>query len=113
MNALTARCPIRTTLEMLGGKWRLLIIHQLGEESLRFSELRRRLPDISEKMLTQELRILADNDLVERINHGTVPPHVEYRLTERGRLALPLIGHLAAFGMAYLGNEQVEENRLK
>lgn len=100
---VSARCPIRTTLELLGGKWRLLIIQQLAKDAKRLSQLKRDIPDISEKMLIQELKVLADNDLVERINYGEVPPKVEYRLTEKGRYALPLIGHLKEFSDKYLG----------
>ncbi len=99
---ITPRCPIRTTLEMLGGKWKLLIIFQIGERAVRFGELKRSLPDISEKMLVQELKSLADNDLVVRHSYGEVPPRVDYRLTERGKMALPLIGHLRDFGQGYV-----------
>ena len=105
MNAkinVTARCPIRTTLELLGGKWKLLIIYQIGEQAVRFGELKRSLPDISEKMLVQELKNLVDNDLVIRHSYGEVPPRVDYRLTEKGRKALPLIDHLRAFGLEYV-----------
>ncbi len=98
---ITARCPIRTTLELLGGKWRLLIIFQLAEQPLRYSELRRQIPDISEKMLIQELKFLADSQLVERINYGEVPPRVEYKLTNKGRNALPLIAEMRNFARAY------------
>ncbi len=100
---VTSRCPIRTTLEMLGGKWKLLIIQQLAAEAKRLSHLKKDIPDISEKMLVQELKNLADSDLVERINYGEVPPRVEYKLTEKGKFALPLIGHLKNFSDNYLG----------
>ena len=99
--SVTPRCPIRTTLELLGGKWRLLIIHQIGEQTVRFGELKRLLPDISEKMLVQELKTLVDNDLVIRRSYGEVPPRVDYRLTEQGQKVLPLIDHLRAFGEEY------------
>ena len=99
---ITPRCPIRTTLEMLGGKWKLLIIFQIGERAVRFGELKRSLPDISEKMLVQELKSLGDSDLVIRRSYGEVPPRVDYRLTERGKMALPLIGHLRDFGQGYV-----------
>ena len=100
---VTSRCPIRTTLEMLGGKWKLLIIQQLATEAKRLSQLKKDIPDISEKMLVQELKNLADSELVERINYGEVPPRVEYKLTEKGKFALPLIGHLKVFADNYLG----------
>jgi DNA-binding HxlR family transcriptional regulator len=100
-NKLSSRCPIRTTLEMLGGKWRLILINQLKEGPMRFGELAAALPDISEKMLAQELKILAENNLVQRRDYEEVPPRVEYELTEAGREALPLIDALATFGIEY------------
>ncbi|RFP65329.1 transcriptional regulator [Hymenobacter lapidiphilus] len=100
--SITARCPIRTTLELVGGKWRLLILHQLRGGALRFGELRRLLPDISEKILVQELRHLTDAGLLVRHNFGEVPPRVEYELTAAGRVALPLVEAVASFGQQYL-----------
>lgn len=100
-SGLTPSCPIRTTLEMLGGKWRLLVLHQLAAGPLRFGELRRQLPDISEKVLVQELKHLATSNLLVRTSHGEVPPRVEYHLTALGREALPLLAATAAFGSAY------------
>lgn len=99
---ITARCPVRTTLEMLGGKWRLMIIAQLADGTLRFHELRKAIPDISEKMLAQELKTLVDNLLVERINYVEVPPRVDYKLTRLGKQALPLIAEIQKFGKSYL-----------
>lgn len=101
-NKITAQCPIRTTLEMLGGKWRLLIISQIGEGRLRYGELKRGIPDISEKMLVQELKNLMDNDLVIRHNHGEVPPRVDYTLTENGKKALALVEPIKKFGLEYI-----------
>jgi DNA-binding HxlR family transcriptional regulator len=98
---VTARCPIRTALDLVGGKWKLLILKQLGGRPLRPSELRTFLPDISEKMLVQELRILERNGLVGRKQVATSPPRVEYSLTERGRLTRPLMEAMAEFAAAY------------
>jgi len=95
------KCPIRTTMDMLGGKWRLLIIYQLAEKPLRFGELKRSIGNISEKMLVQELKNLEIDGLVLRKNYGEVPPRVDYRLSERGRLVLPLIDEMRKFGQAY------------
>ncbi|MEM9886350.1 MAG: helix-turn-helix domain-containing protein [Bacteroidota bacterium] len=99
--SVTARCPIRTTMELVGGKWKLLILFQLREEALRTSELKRRIPDISEKMLIQELKVLVINQLVERYDFQEQPPRVEYQLTARGRSALPLIVEMKRFAEAY------------
>lgn len=99
---ITPRCPIRTTLELVGGKWRLLVLHQLAGGATRFGELKRLLPGISEKMLVQELKFLTDAGLLARHNYGEVPPRVEYELTEAGRAALPLVAAAATFGQHYL-----------
>jgi DNA-binding HxlR family transcriptional regulator len=98
---VTARCPIRTTLEMIGGKWKLLIIFQLAGKQIRLSELRRGIPDISEKMLIQELKVLIDNGLVIRKNFGEVPPRVEYKLSDKGKKVLPLIDTMRKFANEY------------
>lgn len=74
-----------------------------SSKAKRLSQLKKDIPEISEKMLVQELKNLADSELVERINYGEVPPRVEYKLTEKGKFALPLIGHLKAFADNYLG----------
>ncbi len=100
---ITSKCPIRTTLELVGGKWKLLILFQLAQGGLRFSELKRRIPDISEKMLIQELKNLMDSHLVLRTNYGEVPPRVEYGLTDKGSQALPLIEAMCSFAQAYTG----------
>jgi DNA-binding HxlR family transcriptional regulator len=98
---VTARCPIRTTLELVGGKWKLLIMFQLANRPLRLSELRRQIPDISEKMLIQELKILIDGKLVERRNFGEVPPRVEYELNALGQKIMPLIAEMKNFAQLY------------
>lgn len=98
---ITARCPIRTTLELVGGKWKLLIMFQLAAQPLRLSELKKRIPDISEKMLIQELKNLVDSKLVERKNYGEVPPRVEYHLNDLGKKILPLISEMRSFAVAY------------
>jgi len=91
---ITARCPIRTTTDLLSGKWKLLILFQLAPQSLRPSEIKRVIPDISEKMLIQELKTLCDSGMVIRKNFGEVPPRVEYELTSIGRKIMPLIAEM-------------------
>lgn len=98
---ITARCPIRTTLELVGGKWKLLILHQLYGRSLRLNELKKIIPDISEKMLIQELKVLVDSGLVVRTNFGEVPPRVEYALTAKGEGVQPLIAQMVHFAKEY------------
>ena len=98
---VTARCPIRTTMELLGGKWKLLVLFQLRNGALRTSELKRCIPDISEKMLIQELKTLVIQQLVNRHDFREQPPRVEYSLTEKGKAALPLIEQMKHFATTY------------
>jgi DNA-binding HxlR family transcriptional regulator len=99
---ITPRCPIRTTLELVGGKWKLIILQQLNNHSeLRLSELRNLIPDISEKMLIQELKTLKDSGLVNRKNYGEVPPRVGYSITEKGRNVQPLVEEMVRFAISY------------
>lgn len=99
---ISPRCPIRTSLELLAGKWKLLLIQQIGHDTLRYGSLKRRVPDISEKMLIQELKHLVDSKLVHRKNYGEVPPRVEYSLSKQGKKVLPLIQQLQNFGLEYM-----------
>jgi DNA-binding HxlR family transcriptional regulator len=81
-----AGCPSRTLLDHITSKWGVLVLLSLADsEPLRWSELRRRAQGVSEKMLAQTLRTLAEDDLVVRTAKPVVPPHVEYALTDRGR----------------------------
>lgn len=90
-------CPIRGVLDKLGDKWSVLVILELSAGEHRFSELRRRIPDISQKMLTQTLRILQRDGLVARQVFPTVPPAVSYRLTDMGESLLEPFGALVAW----------------
>lgn len=83
-NVLSQACPSRAALELVAGKWPLLVIPALAPGPLRNNELLRRVEGISQKVLSQTLRELARNGLVLREDHGTVPPHVEYRLSALG-----------------------------
>jgi len=78
-------CPIRSVLDRIGDKWSMLIVLTLAEKPYRFGELRRAIPDISQRMLTQTLRDLQRDGLIERTVFATVPPSVEYRLTGMGK----------------------------
>lgn len=90
-------CPVRGVLDKLGDKWSMLIVLTLSGGRLRFNEVRRRIPDISQKMLTQTLRDLQREGLVTRHVHPTVPPSVEYELTALGLSLLVPFGHLVVW----------------
>ena len=95
-------CPVRTTLNLLGGKWKLLILSYLLDEPRRYGELRRLMPEITEKMLIQELRDLEADGIVARTVHQTVPPRVDYALTEQGQRVRPVFAELLGWGVQYL-----------
>lgn len=95
-------CAVELALNVIGGKWKPLAIYRLGTQgTLRFGELRRQLPGASQKMLTQQLRELEADGLVLRTAHASVPPRVEYSLTERGRSVMPILGMLCQWGAAF------------
>jgi DNA-binding HxlR family transcriptional regulator len=91
---LLENCPVRGVLDKLGDKWSMLVILELSGEDRRFSQIRRAIPDISQKMLTQTLRVLQRDGLVGREVFATVPPAVSYGLTALGRSLLVPFGHL-------------------
>lgn len=99
-DALFPQCPIRNILARFSDKWSLLILYTLDEHSvLRFSELRHRIPDISQKMLTNSLRTLEEDGFVSRKLYAEVPPRVEYSLTERSRSLFPHINSLISWAL--------------
>ncbi len=96
-------CPVRDVLGQLGDKWSTLIIGLLGEKAHRFGELRRSIPDISQRMLTQTLKDLQRDGLVDRTVFATVPPSVEYKLTPLGQSLLAPLGVLVAWAETHHG----------
>jgi len=94
-------CPIRNILSRLGDKWSLLAIYTLDKQNraVRFKELQREIPDISQKMLTVTLRTLEEDGYVTRTIYPEVPPRVEYALTERTKSLLPHINALIAWAL--------------
>lgn len=96
-------CPSRRVLDRIGDKWTVLIVGALGDESVRFSELLRRVGGISQKMLTQTLRSLERDGLVDRTVHAEVPVRVEYRLSESGRSLRTPLRALEEWAVEHLG----------
>lgn len=95
-------CPIEATLSVLGGKWTPLVLWNLRDDTLRFSELRRQIPDITKKMLSQRLQELGDAGVVHREAYAEVPPRVEYSLTPFGRTLRPVLDAMCTWGTRYL-----------
>ena len=91
-------CPVEATLTYLDGKWKGVILFHLMDRTLRFNELRRHLPAITQRMLTKQLRELEDSGLISRTVYPVVPPRVEYAMTPLGATLKPVIRALAAWG---------------
>jgi len=93
---------VQTTLRVLGGKWKLLILWHLKDETRRFAALKRLIPEISEKMLIQQLRELENDGIVNRRAYPNVPPKVEYSFTDYGRSLKPVLNALCEWGEEHL-----------
>lgn len=102
INQSDEHCPVRRTLGLLGGKWTLLILFQINERVIRYGELKRAIPGISEKVLINELNSLVENKFVAKKSYAEIPPRVEYHLTDLGLKALPIAEKLAEFGLENL-----------
>ena len=101
-------CPVEATLDLIGGKYKALILWHLSENTLRFSELRNRIPKATPKMLTQQLRELEVQTLIHREVYPVIPPKVEYSLTETGRSLLPILVAMRDWGANYLRSKDQE-----
>lgn len=104
-------CAITAALDVLGGKWKVFILSHLTQhETLRFGELKRLIPKVTQKMLAQQLRELEDAGLIDRRVYAQVPPKVEYRLTTHGQTLCPVLRSLRQWGDLHretLGAEEV------
>lgn len=103
-------CPVEATLELIGGKYKALILWHLSEGQLRFSELHKLIKNATPKMLTQQLRELESNKLIHREVFPIVPPKVEYSLTELGKSLLPMLVAMRDWGANYLRSKNLETN---
>lgn len=95
---LNANCPVAATLQLIGGKYKALLLWHLSGKVLRFNELRRLVPEATPKMLTQQLRELEADGLIGRKVYAVVPPRVDYYLTERGESLFPILQAMYAWG---------------
>ena len=108
--AKTANCPVESTLELIGGKYKALILWHLSSGTLRFSQLKKSIESATAKMLTQQLRELEAQQLVHREIFPVIPPRVEYSLTDLGRSLLPILVAMRDWGTNYLKNQNLEAN---
>ena len=99
-NALPA-CPVETTLTLIGDKWKVLILRDLMPGTKRFGELKKSVGNVSQKVLTTQLRAMEKNGLVNRKVYAEVPPRVEYSLTELGKSLKPILESLGRWGEEY------------
>ena len=97
----TYKNPVELALHVVGGKWKMPILWRLNRRVWRYNELRRELPGISHKMLTQQLRDMEHHGMITRTVHAVVPPRVDYDLTDLGRTVVPIIEQLRAWGATY------------
>ena len=101
-------CPVCRTADVISGKWTLLIIRDLADDSMRFCELERSLSGISPRTLSLRLRALEEHEIVERRTYPEVPPRVEYALTEKGKALCPLIEQMRSYGRIWIPREERE-----
>lgn len=95
-------CPLTAALAAIGGKWKLIIVYWLAESPKHFAALRQLIPGISQKVLTEQLRELVSDGLVQRQPKGAIPAPVEYSLTDYGRSVLPLVEDVRLWGRAHM-----------
>ena len=96
-------CPVATTVQLIGSKWKLLILRNLMVRPWRFNELHKDLAGISQKVLTDSLRALEADGIVTRTVYAEVPPRVEYALSELGETLRPVLGAMQEWGAGYKG----------
>ena len=104
------RCRVEATLELIGGKYKALILWHLSEGKLRFNELHKLIKSATPKMLTQQLRELESSKLIHREVYPIIPPKVEYSLTDLGRSLMPILAAMRDWGADYLKSKNLESS---
>lgn len=100
--------PVEFAMDRLGGTWKMPILWRLKDEVYRFSELKKAIPHISDKMLTTQLRELEADGFISREVFPVVPPKTEYSITEKGRLAIPIVETIRNFGIELMEMEGID-----
>lgn len=103
-------CPMALVQKLLSGKRKIMILWYLSNKVLRFNDIKKKLPDVTQKMLTQQLRSLEEDKLIFRHVYPVVPPKVEYGLTELGEKIIPILEMMHEFGAEYLESNPKENN---
>jgi len=99
-------CPVAATLKLIGGKWKPVIMYTLRSETRRFGEIGARIPAISRKVLTEQLKELEEDNLVQRKHFKEIPPRVEYSLTELGKSMAPIFVEIEKWGLENILNKR-------
>lgn len=102
MDYIDNNCPVEATLSVVGGKWKVIILWHLVNGTKRFNELQRSMPQITRKMLTQQLRELENDGLIIRTVYPQVPPKVEYSLSDYGKTFIPVMESMAQWGFIHM-----------
>ncbi len=105
---LQENCPVEATLDLIGGKYKALILWNLADGKLRFSQLRSKITKATPKMLTQQLRELETQNLIHREVYAVIPPKVEYSLTETGKSLMPILVAMRDWGAQYMRRNNQE-----
>jgi DNA-binding HxlR family transcriptional regulator len=103
------RCPVTATMEIMGGKWKLLILHLINNDINRFGKMDMMLKDVSKQMLTTQLRELERDGIISRLIYPEIPPRVEYALTEKGKSLLPIVELMKDWGNENILNTKDEK----
>jgi DNA-binding HxlR family transcriptional regulator len=107
-----SNCPVTYCLNIIGGKWKPIIIHQIRRDCNRYSLLQRAIPEISKQTLTNQLRELEMDGAIERIIYPEIPPRVEYRISKFGKTLLPIIDSMSLWGLSNMKNPPPLKNKV-
>lgn len=111
-NGKTYGCPVEATLDVIGGKWKPVILWILRNGVMRFSAIQKAIPEVNSKTLTKQLRELEEDGVITRTVYPEIPPRVEYSVTEFGWSLIPIIQSLCDWGAQYLGTECQAKNEI-
>ena len=105
-------CPVTLTMSVIGGKWKPIILWVLGNQTKRFSQIKASIPNVTQKMLTQQLREMERDCIINRKVYPVVPPKVEYSLTEYGKTLMPIVNAISEWGEQHAEHVK-EKNNIK
>lgn len=105
---IPSKCPVELFCEVMGSKWKILIIWNLRDRTLRFTALQKKMHNVNSKTITTHLRELEDLKIISRVMFPEVPPRVEYSLTKYGRDLLSVFDAMRTWGLQYLGSEGIK-----